>query len=160
MVRADNQKEGIKRMADFRRLSDTVFASPQLFAEDLAEAKAAGVDMVVNNRPDDEEDGQPAGAEIEAAARMLGIDYRAVPVSGGGFGEPQVLAMAEALGKSGGKTLAYCRTGTRSTLLWALAQANGGADPEEITQAARQAGYDVSPVRQAMDMLAARAKAG
>ena len=55
-----------------------------------------------------------------------------------------------------GKVLAYCRSGTRSTLLWALAAASKGADPEAITQAAAAAGYDVSPVRGAMQELAAR----
>jgi uncharacterized protein (TIGR01244 family) len=63
--------------------------------------------------------------------------------------------MVEALGD--GKILAYCRSGTRSTLLWSLAQASLGADLDAVTTQAAQAGYDVSPVRPLMDMLAAQA---
>ena len=55
--------------------------------------------------------------------------------------------------------LGYCRSGTRSTLLWSLAQARGGVSPDSIAEAAAEAGYDVAPVRPAMDMFAARAKA-
>lgn len=145
-------------MTGFRRLSETVFASPQITPDDIAAAREAGVTLVINNRPDGEAEDQPPGARIEAAARAAGMDYRAIPVGGAGFGEPQVEAMAEALESAQGAVLAYCRSGTRSTLLWALAQARAGRDPEEIAAAAQAAGYDVAPVRPAIDMLAARAR--
>ena len=143
-------------MSDFRRLSDSVLASPQIAIADVEEAKAQGVTMIVCNRPDGEDPGQPAASEVETAARAADMDFAWVPVSGAGFGEPQVAAMAEALERDG-KVLAYCRSGTRSTLLWALAQARGGRDPQAIATDAAAAGYDVAPVRAAMDMLAARA---
>lgn len=140
----------------FRRLSDHVLASPQISIADLAEAKADGVSLVINNRPEGESDDQVPGAEIEAAARALGMGYVAIPVTHAGFSGPQVEAMAEALGGAAGKVLAYCRSGTRSTLLWALAEASKGADLETVTAQAAAAGYDVSPVRPLMDMLKAR----
>jgi uncharacterized protein (TIGR01244 family) len=140
----------------FRRLSDHVLASPQITSADLAEAKADGVSLVINNRPEGESDDQVPGAEIEAAARGLGMDYVAIPVTHAGFSGPQVEAMAEALAAADGKILAYCRSGTRSTLLWALAEASKGADLEAVTAQAAAAGYDVSPVRPLMDMLKAR----
>lgn len=142
-------------MSQFRALSDHVLASPQITPADVTEAAAMGVTLIVNNRPDGEEEGQPSGAEIEAAARAAGMDYRAIPVSGGGFAEPQVRAMAQALSSTDGPVLAYCRSGTRSTLLWSLVQATAGRDPDEIAAAARAAGYDISPVRPMVDMLAA-----
>ena len=145
-------------MSDFRTLSDRVLASPQILPADIADAQAQGVTLVINNRPDGEETGQPEGAEIEAAARAAGLDYLAIPVSGAGMSAPQVAAMAEALARTEGKVLAFCRSGTRSTLLWSLAQAQGGRDPEDIAAAAAAAGYDVSPVRPAMDMLAGQAR--
>ena len=145
-------------MSDFRTLSDTVLASPQIELGDIAAARAEGVTLIVNNRPEGEAEDQTPGAEIEAAARSAGLDYVAIPIGGSGFGEPQVDAMADALARAEGKVLAYCRSGTRSTLLWALAQAHGGGDPEEIAAAAAAAGYDVAPVRPAIDMLAARAR--
>ncbi len=140
----------------FRRLTDSILASPQISRDDLAEAKALGVALVINNRPEGESDDQVPGSEIEAAARALGMDYIAIPVTHAGFSGPQVEAMAAALAKSEGKVLAYCRSGTRSTLLWALAQASAGADLEEVTAQAAAAGYDVTPVRPLMDMLKAR----
>ena len=145
-------------MSDFRTLSDRVLASPQILPADIADAQAQGVTLVINNRPDGEEAGQPEGAEIEATARAAGLDYLAIPVSGAGMSAPQVAAMAEALARTEGKVLAFCRSGTRSTLLWSLAQAQGGRDPEDIAAAAAAAGYDVSPVRPAMDMLAGQAR--
>ncbi|WP_432201689.1 TIGR01244 family sulfur transferase [Erythrobacter sp. W53] len=145
-------------MSDFRKLSDTVFASPQITPDIIGEAKELGITTIINNRPDDEEAGQPAGGEIEAAAQAAGMDYVAIPVTSAGFSEPQVEAMTEALAGPQGKVLAFCRSGTRSTLLWSLAQAAAGKDPDAITAAARGAGYDVSPIRPAMDMFAARSK--
>src|SRR3546814_6500546 len=109
-------------MSDFRKLSGTMLASSQLRLDDIASAAAAGVTLIINNRPDGEEPGAPQGAEIEAAAMAAGIDYRAIPVRPGGFDESQAAAMQEALERARGTVLAYCRTGTRSTLLWALAQ--------------------------------------
>ena len=145
-------------MSDFRKLSESVIASPQLTPSDIDSARKLGVRMVVNNRPDGEAEDQTPGAEIEQAARAAGMDYVAIPIGHGGFGEEQVRAMTLALAKAQGSVLAYCRTGTRSTLLWALAQAAGGADTDEVAAAAAAAGYDVAPVRPAMDMLAARAR--
>lgn len=146
-------------MSEFRKLSESVWASPQISAQDIAEAGADGFAMVINNRPDGEDAGQPEGDMIAAAARAQGMEYRAIPVDHTGFGEAQIAAMTDALEAAGegGKVLAYCRSGTRSTFLWALAQASAGNDPDEIASAAMAAGYDIAPVRQALDMLAARA---
>ena len=139
----------------FRKLNDGVLASPQIDLGDLAEAAALGVALVVNNRPEGESDDQTPGETIEAAARAAGMDYVAIPVTHAGFSEWQVKAMAEALAGAKGPVLAYCRSGTRSTLLWALAEASRGADPEALAAQAAAAGYDISPVRALVDMLAA-----
>ena len=143
-------------MSDFRRLSDGMLASPQITVADIANAKAEGVALIINNRPDGEEPGQPEGAEIEAAARAAGMDYVAIPVSSAGFSQPQVAAMAEALGSAKGKVLAYCRSGTRSTFLWSLARAGEGMDPDEIASCAIGAGYDISPIMPMIASIAAQ----
>ena len=143
-------------MSDFRRLSDGMLASPQITVADVANAKAEGVALIINNRPDGEEPGQPEGAEIEAAARAAGMDYVAIPVSSAGFSQPQVAAMAEALGSAKGKVLAYCRSGTRSTFLWSLARAGEGMDPDEIASCAIGAGYDISPIMPMIASIAAQ----
>lgn len=139
----------------FRKLTDTVYASPQIGLGEIEEARALGVTLIVNNRPEGESDDQVPGEEIAAAARAAGIDYLAIPVTHAGFAQNQVDAMAQALARADGPVLAYCRSGTRSTLLWALARAKEGGDPDELTAQAAAAGYDLSPVRQIMDMLAA-----
>lgn len=141
----------------FRKLTDGVYASPQITLDDIAEAAAMGVKLIVNNRPEGESDDQVPGAEIEAAAHAAGMDYVAIPVTHSGFSETQVVAMANALDGAEGPVLAYCRSGTRSTLLWALSEASQGGDPDALTNMAAKAGYDVSPVRPLMDMLKARA---
>lgn len=139
----------------FRQITDTVFASPQIDTDAIAEAKALGIVRIVNNRPEGESDDQVPGDAIEAEARAAGIDYVAIPVGHGGFSQAQVDAMAEALDSAQGPVLAYCRSGTRSTLLWALARAKAGDNPSVIASKAAAAGYDVSPIRQLIDMFAA-----
>jgi uncharacterized protein (TIGR01244 family) len=143
-------------MSDFRRLTDEFWASPQIGLDDVGEARAQGIALIVNNRPEGESPDQVPGAAIEAAARSAGMDYRAIPVTHAGFSEEQVRAMTAAIEETAGPVLAYCRSGTRSTLLWALAQAARGQDPDAIAAKAANAGFDVAPVRALIDMLAAR----
>lgn len=143
-------------MSAFRQLSDKVYASPQIDISDLVKAKDEGITLVINNRPDGEEPGALQSDEMAAAARAEGLDYIAIPIGHSGFSEPQIDQMITALGQCSGAALAYCRSGTRSTLLWALAQAKSGESPDAIAQAAMAAGYDVSPIRPVLDMLAAR----
>src|SRR5688500_15471441 len=127
------------------RLDDTTFVAPrQLYPKDLSSVAAEGIRLIVNNRPDGEEPGQPTSAEIEGAARAAGLDYRHIPIAGG-FPSEQVEAMARALDE--GPLLAFCRSGTRSTFLWALARARRGAPAGESVAAAAAAGYDLAPIR-------------
>lgn len=140
----------------FRKLNNAMYASPQIGLDEVAEAAAMGVTLIINNRPEGESDDQVPGAEIAAAAKAAGLDYIAIPVTHAGFSEPQVKAMADALANAKGAVLAYCRSGTRSTLLWALSEANAGGDADALTNMAAKAGYDVSPVRPLMDMLKAK----
>ena len=129
----------------FRRLDEsTLVAIRQFTAADIVEAASAGIRLIVNNRPDGEEPGQPTSAEIGAAAGAAGLDYRHIPIAGA-FPPEQVEAMARALEQ--GPVLAFCRSGTRSTYLWALARAKRGAAAGESVAAAAAAGYDLAPIR-------------
>ncbi len=138
----------------FRKINDTLYVSPQIGLDEVAAAKAQGVALIINNRPEGETDDQVPGEAIEAAARAAGMDYVAIPVTHAGFSEWQVKAMADALGSAKGPVLAYCRSGTRSTLLWSLAAASEGGNPDSIAESAAGAGYDIAPVRALVDMLA------
>lgn len=144
-------------MSDFRKLSESMLASPQIGVDEVAKAAKSGVKLIINNRPDGESPDDPQGAEIEAAARAAGLDYLAIPIGHSGFSLPQVDAMVSAIEGADGPILAYCRSGTRSTFLWSLAQAKMGKAPDSIATAAMEAGYDISPVRPTLDMLASEA---
>lgn len=137
----------------FRKITEQLFASPQIDVDAVSQAHAQGIVKIINNRPEGEGPDQIPGSEIEAAARALGMEYVAIPITHAGFSQAQVDAMITALDTEG-PILAYCRSGTRSTLLWALAAAKSGMDPQEIAASAAQAGYDTSPVRSLMDVLA------
>jgi uncharacterized protein (TIGR01244 family) len=141
----------------FRSLTADVLVAPQIDVDAVAEAARQGVTLIINNRPEGESDDQVPGDEIEAVARAAGLDYIAIPVTHSGFSQPQVDAMVAALDGATGKVLAYCRSGTRSTLLWSLAEAKGGADPDALSEIALEAGYDLTPVRPLLDMLSAQA---
>jgi len=129
-----------------KQLDDQVFVAGQIRPSDLPGLAALGVKLVVNNRPDNEEPGQPMAGEIAAAASAAGIACRHIPVAGA-IGPEAIDAMAEALDEAGGRLLAFCRSGTRSTYIWALARARRGADAEYLSTRAAAAGYDLSPIR-------------
>lgn len=141
-------------MSDFRPLSADYSVAPQISIEDVAEAKAAGFALVINNRPDGEEPSAPQGDAIAHACAAEGLAYAAIPVGHAGFSHPQLDALDTLLGDATGPVLAYCRSGTRSTHLWALARARAGDDVDAIVDAAAKAGYDLTGLRPMMDALA------
>jgi uncharacterized protein (TIGR01244 family) len=128
-----------------KRLDEKALVAGQIRPDEMANLAASGVTMIVNNRPDGEEPGQPAGAEIAAAAESAGIAYRHIPIAGG-FNLDDVMAMADALDSTEGAVLAFCKSGTRSTFLWALARSERGADRDDLIARAAAAGYDLSPI--------------
>ena len=138
----------------FRSLDDSILVAPQIGVDDVAAAADQGVTLIINNRPDGESPDQTSGAAIEAAAHAKGLHYIAIPITHAGFSLPQVEAMAVAVAGAEGKILAYCRSGTRSTLLWALAQARRGENVDDLAAKAAGAGYDLSPIRTMLDMAA------
>lgn len=139
-----------------RTIDSKVSVAPQIRPEQMPDIAAAGFVAIVNNRPDDEEPGQPSGAEIQAAAEAAGLAYTAIPVTHAGFGHGQLDAMRAALDAADGPVLAYCRSGTRSCNLWALAEAKAGGDSAELVEKAAGAGYDLSGMRPTLDALSGR----
>jgi len=123
----------------------TLVSDGQIEAADLAAAVARGVTMIVCNRPDGEEAGQPSAAEIEAAAKAAGLGFAHVPISAEFSGE-KVEAMSAALAGAEGRVLIFCKSGTRSAYLWALARAREGAVPEALLGNAARAGYNLRPI--------------
>ena len=129
-----------------RQLDDRTSVSGQIRPEEVAGLAEQGVTMLINNRPDGEEADQPLAADIEAAAEAAGISYRHVPILRG-ISPADVEAMQEALrGAQGGQALAFCRSGNRSALTWALAMRAEGLAREEIEQRVTDAGFNVAPI--------------
>lgn len=129
-----------------RQLDDRTLVSGQIAPHEVAGLAEQGVTVLVNNRPDGEEDGQPFASEIEEAAAQAGIAYRFVPIMRG-IGPADVGAMHDALRDAeGGKLLAFCRSGTRSALACALAHREAGASADEVQQRLTDAGFDPSPI--------------
>jgi uncharacterized protein (TIGR01244 family) len=107
-------------------LTPDVCVAPQLTPEAMAEAAAMGFKSVVNNRPDFEHGpDQPTSAEIEAAAKAAGLEYRHLPVAGGYQSPEEIAAFAALLDALPRPLLAFCRSGARSTRLFMLAQQLG-----------------------------------
>jgi sulfide:quinone oxidoreductase len=140
------------------QLTPSLSVSDQLRPEDLGLAASRGFKTVINNRPDGEEQGQPSSAAIASGAEALGLSYRHVPVVPGQLNDADVSAFRRALQDSNGPVLAFCRTGTRSTTLWALSQV-GQMAPEAILGNAASAGYNLEPLRSTLERRAKRAVA-
>ena len=137
-----------------RHINESISVAPQIAVEQVADIAAAGFKTIVNNRPDDEDAGQPSGDAIRVAAEAAGLKYVAIPVTHAGFSHPQTDAMTQALTEADGPVLAYCRSGTRSCNLWALAAAKAGRNPNLLLAQAEDAGYDLRGIRPMLDALA------
>ena len=129
-----------------RQLDDKVMVSGQVAPREVAGLADQGVTVLVNNRPDGEEPGQPLASEIEDAAAAAGISYHFVPIIRG-IGPADVEEMQKALREAeDGKLLAFCRSGMRSALAIGLAQREEGASSEEVQQRLLSAGFDPGPI--------------
>lgn len=128
-----------------RRLTPALSVAAQIDPDDVPEIVRLGFKAIINNRPDNESPSQPASTEIAEAAKRTGLAYRYIPVRSGMVTDENVGDFAEALGELEGPVLAFCRSGTRCTVLWALSEA-GHTEPSEIVRIAADAGYDMAPL--------------
>jgi uncharacterized protein (TIGR01244 family) len=131
-------------MTEFRTVTEDFSVSPQIAPGDVATAAAEGFKLIINNRPDGEQPGQPTSAEIEAQAKAHGLAYVHIPFAGRPTPE-QAKAVRDAAAAADGKVLAFCRSGTRSITAWSLGQAAAGDRPrDELIDLGAEAGYDLS----------------
>jgi len=128
------------------RLDERTLVSGQIAPDEVPGLRTQGVTMIVNNRPDGEDVGQPTSAEIEQAASDAGIAYRHVPIVRG-MGPTDVEAMRHAIHDAGdGTLLAFCRSGNRSALAWAVAKSEDGMPRDELERHMSEAGFNLGPV--------------
>lgn len=131
---------------DIRPLDALLAASPQIALVDLPAIADAGYRSVISNRPDGEEPAQPSAANIRAAAEKAGLAFAHVPVVGGQIGDEDVAAFRRALDDLPKPVFGFCRTGTRTTILWALSHAAEGR-ADDLISTAKTAGYDLAGLR-------------
>ena len=127
-------------------LTPNVTALPQPSVEEIGELADRGYRSIISNRPDGEAPEQPAWQELKAAALARGMEAVHIPVVASKIGEADVRAFREALERLPKPIAAFCRTGTRSTLLWALAN-EASLTVDERIQIAAKDGYDLKPFR-------------
>ena len=129
-----------------RQLDDKTLVDGQIAPGDVAALQAQGVTLIVNNRPDGEDVGQPTSDEIEAAATAAGVAYRHVPIARG-MGPSDIEAMRDAIhAAADGKMFAFCRSGNRSTLAWAVAKSEDGVSRADLERCAEAAGFTLGPI--------------
>jgi len=138
---------------DMRQVTERYFVSPQISAEDVAAAKAAGITAIICNRPDAEVPPSHQAEAIAAAAAEAGLAFHALPLTHQTMTPENIARQQELAAGADGMVLAYCASGTRSTVVWALGQA--GAQPvDDILRSAAAAGYDLAGLRPTLDALA------
>lgn len=130
---------------DIRHLTPELSVGPQIGVADIADLRRRGFRAVVGNRPDGESGDAPTWEEIRAAAEATGLAARQIPVLSGRVTDADAEAFARALSELPKPVFAFCRSGTRSSTLWALSEARRRPLPE-ILGTAKAAGYDLSGV--------------
>ena len=128
---------------DIRPLTEDFAVAPQIAPDEIAEIKALGYASILCNRPDGEELGQPDYAAIKAAAKAEGMQIACVPIVSGMVTEEAMTDFATALDEMPKPILAYCRSGTRCTMLWTIAR-HGDLPEAELIERTSNAGYDMS----------------
>ena len=132
-----------------RQLAPRYFVSPQIAPEDIPALKASGITLILCNRPDTEVPPSHQAEAVRRAAEAAGLTFAEQPLTHQTM-TPEVIARNRALGAETAETvLAYCASGTRSTIAWALGQA-GEMEPDDIVDAAREAGYDIANLAPAL----------
>ena len=137
-------------MTDFNKLNDDLSVTAQLLPEDMPAVAAAGFKMILNNRPDGEAADQPSSNEMAIAAEAAGLAYAHQPVVIDNIAETDIDGFDAIVSLAETPVLAFCRTGTRSTTLWALTQATE-QDNGSIIATAELAGYDLSALADRLD---------
>ena len=129
-----------------KMLTPDLSVMPQVSETDIAELSRRGFKSIISNRPDGEAAGQPAWTAIAAAADSHGMEARHIPVVASQIDDDDVAAFAAALRDLPTPIAAFCRTGTRAALLWALANEGSQSADERIRIAANE-GFDLEPFR-------------
>lgn len=131
---------------DIRQITPRYFVAPQISPDQMTAFKEAGITRILCNRPDEEVPPAFGAAAMQAAAEAAGLEFALQPLTQATMTEPVVARNREIGADMDGVTLAYCASGTRSCIAWALGQA-GSQSAEDILSAAAAAGYNLENMR-------------
>ena len=144
---------------DIRALTPTYAVSPQIEPSDFAAIKAAGFTTVIDNRPDGEIPAHLHTPHMKAAAEALGLRFIANPVIGGALTMENVRLQSQVMAEATGPVFAYCASGNRCSVVWALMNA-GQRSTDDLIRTPAKYGYNLEPLRGQIEALAAEAPAG
>lgn len=140
---------------DIRSLTPTYAVSPQIALEDLPAVKAAGYTTIIDNRPDGEIPPDLHSQAMRDAAQALGLTFVANPVIGGALTPDNVAVQKAAIAASTGPVFAYCASGNRSSIVWALSQA-GHMPTDDLINIPARFGYQLGHLRPQIEAMAAK----
>jgi len=143
-------------MMDIRALTPTYAVSPQIDLSDLTAIKAAGYVAIIDNRPDAEIPPDLHTNAMQRAAESAGLGFFANPVIGGMMTMDNVTEQAAAIAAAGGPVLAYCASGNRSSIVWALSNA-GKIPTDDLISIPARFGYQLEGLRSQLDAMAKNA---
>lgn len=142
---------------EIRPLSDSYAVSPQITIEDIPAIAQAGYSVVICNRPDGEVNDAQGARALKAASEAAGLRFVNNPVVPGGLTMDNVALQRDAMDaaeQAGERVFAYCASGNRSSIVWALA--NAGRQPTDaLVDAGAQYGYQTAQFRDLIERLAA-----
>lgn len=129
-------------LPNIRQITESLGACAQLNVSDIEALAATGVKTLICNRPDYEDPEQPTSSSLQASAEKLGLEWHYLPVISGQVEVSQGEEFARILAKAKSPVVAFCRSGARCGMLWALGQ-RSHQDPQKIVNQLKEAGYDM-----------------
>lgn len=135
---------------DIREITPDYFVAPQIDPADMPAVAAAGIRAVICNRPDAEVPPSHHAHILQAAAEQAGLQFHILPLTHQTM-TPDVITQHMALASQATPVLAYCASGTRCSVAWALGRAAQGMDPDDILVATHAAGYALDAMRPTLE---------
>ncbi len=132
------------------KVSQNYFVSPQIEIEDIKQLADAGFTKIICNRPNEEIPSELHSDFMAIAAKEARISFDILPLTHQSMTPENILKQAELIDAAYGPVLAYCASGTRCTVIWALGQ-SGKISADDIIQTALKAGYNIEGLRQALN---------
>ena len=136
-----------------KKLTQNIYVSGQISSNDFAQMRNSGIKAIINNRPDGEEPGQLSAAEAAKLADEHNMDYHYLPMVNG---QPLETSLVEdfksIIDANDVPILTHCRSGMRSTFIWALGQIQAGTiTVDDAINSAQAAGIPLSNARPALE---------